>query len=64
MNINRKKSQGIALYPEDWERINNLREHRETKIEFIETALIHEFERREMEASRPKRVTHSLTDLP
>lgn len=43
----RKVYRGIGLYPEDWSRIDRLREHREDKIEFIETALQHEFERRE-----------------
>jgi hypothetical protein len=43
----RKVYRGIGLYPEDWSRIDRLREHREDKIEFIETALQAEFERRE-----------------
>jgi hypothetical protein len=43
----RKVYRGIGLYQEDWDRIDKLREHREDKIEFIEMALQHEFERRE-----------------
>ena len=48
----RKVYRGIGLYPEDWSRIDRLREHREDKIEFIETALQHEFERREKKEVR------------
>jgi hypothetical protein len=52
----RKVYRGIGLYREDWERIDRLREHREDKIEFIETALQNEFERREAEAKRAQKV--------
>jgi hypothetical protein len=43
----RQVYRGIGLYPEDWDRIDRLRENREDKIEFIESALLREFERRE-----------------
>jgi hypothetical protein len=47
MKIIRKVSRGFRYYPEDLDRIDKLLEPRETKTEFIETALQHEFERRE-----------------
>lgn len=53
-------SQGIALYQEDWDRIEKNLGHREKKIQFIETALLREFERREN--PRQKSLT-SLTDI-
>lgn len=53
-------SRGFRYYLEDLARIDRLREPRESKTDFIETALQHEFERRE----KPKgRAMTSLTEL-
>jgi hypothetical protein len=45
--IGRKKKEGIALYPEDWIRITNNLGSRESKIAFIEAAILKECESRE-----------------